>query len=183
MGRLDAPRVDDLRVRALDDPAALEELLVELRPLVLSRCARLLPCPADAEEAAQDALLVVATRLSTFRGSGSFVGWVTVVASNAARGTYRGLKRRHAEQGHVAPPEPVDPRTTSVIAGTRLDVLDALEQLEVAHPELVESFVLRDLAGLTYAEVATETVVPLGTAQARVHRARQFVRRRLLPDA
>ena len=27
-----------------------------------------------------------------------------------------------------------------------------------------------------YAEVATETQVPLGTAQARVHRARQFVR-------
>ena len=42
---------------------------------------------------------------------------------------------------------------------------------------------LRDLAGLTYAEVAAETQVPLGTAQARVHRARQFVRRRLLPGA
>jgi RNA polymerase sigma factor (sigma-70 family) len=178
---LDTPGVDELRARALTDADAMEQLLAQLRPLVLARCSRLLPCPADAEEAAQDALLAVATRLQTFRGTGSFTGWVVVVASNAARGTYRSLKRRSAEQGRTEMAEPVEPRTTSVIAGSRLDLLDALEQLEQAHPELVQAFVLRDLAGLTYSEVATETGVPLGTAQARVHRGRQFVRRRLRP--
>lgn len=182
MARMDDAQVDDLRTRALTDASAMEELLAALQPLVLARCGRLLPCPADAEEAAQDALLAVATKLGTFRGSGSFTGWVVVVASNAARGTYRSLKRRSQERGHVDPTKPVDPRTTSVIAGSRLDLLDAVEQLEAAHPELVESFVLRDLAGLTHAEVAAETRVPLGTAQARVHRGRQFVRRRLRPD-
>ncbi|HEY0237326.1 MAG TPA: sigma-70 family RNA polymerase sigma factor [Friedmanniella sp.] len=179
---MDDVQVEDLRTRALVEPGAMEDLLAALQPLVRARCARLLPCPADAEEAAQDALLAVATRLGTFRGSGSFTGWVVVVASNAARGTYRSLKRRSQERPHVDLAESVDPRTTSVIAGSRLDLLDAVEQLEEAHPELVESFVLRDLAGLTYAEVARETGVPLGTAQARVHRGRQFVRRRLLPD-
>jgi RNA polymerase sigma factor (sigma-70 family) len=182
MARVDDVRVEELRNRALTDPSAMEDLLAALQPLVLARCARLLLYPADAEEAAQDALLTVATRLGTFRGTGSFTGWVVVVASNAARGTYRSLKRRHQERPDLDLVEPVDPRTTSVIAGSRLDLLDAVEQLEAAHPELVESFVLRDLAGLTYAEVATETGVPLGTAQARVHRGRQFVRRRLLPD-
>lgn len=181
MRDLDTPDVDALRARADTDPAAMELLLARLRPLVQARCSRLLPCPADAEEAAQDALLTVATRLGTFSGSGSFTGWVVVVASNAARGTYRSLKRRSAERGHADPPESVDPRTTSVIAGSRLDLLDALEDLGREHPGLVESFVLRDLAGLTYAEVAAETRVPLGTAQARVHRGRQFVRGRLRP--
>lgn len=182
MRDLDSAETAELRTRALTDAAAMEELLARLRPLVLARCARLLTCPADAEEAAQDALLAVATRLETFRGAGSFTGWVVVVASNAARGTYRSLKRRSVEQGRAEPAEPVDPRTTSVIAGSRLDLLDALDDLEEAHPGLVRSFVLRDLAGLTYAEVAAETEVPLGTAQARVHRARQLVRRRLRPD-
>lgn len=182
MARLDDTQVVELLSRALTDPDAMGDLLAAVQPLVRARCARLLPCPADAEEAAQDALLAVATRLGTFRGSGSFTGWVVVVASNAARGTYRSLKRRSQERATVGPVEPVDPRTTSVIVGSRLDLLDAVEQLEVTHPDLVESFVLRDLAGLTYAEVAAQTGVPLGTAQARVHRGRQFVRRRLLPD-
>lgn len=77
------------------------------------------------------------------------------------------------------PPEAVDPRTTSVIAGSRLDLLEALSELEAAHPELAEALVLRDLAALSYAEVARWTGVPLGTAQARIHRARKFMRPRL----
>ncbi|MEU6731678.1 RNA polymerase sigma factor [Streptomyces physcomitrii] len=162
-----------------DGGEALDRLLAEIRPLMLRRCARLLPCLDDAEEACQDALLSVARNLDSFTGAGSFRGWVTVIASNAARATYRRLKRRAETAALIAPPEPVDPRTTSVIAGSRLDLLDALEELEARHPELVESVVLRDLASLSYAEVARRTGVPLGTAQARIHRARRFLRPRL----
>lgn len=178
---LDEKLLDELRLRALTDPHAMEELLAQLRPLVLQRCRRMLPCPADAEEASQDALLAIATHLSTFSGTGSFLGWVVVVASNAARGTYRSLKRRSREHLQDQERERIDPRTTSVIAGSRLDLLDALEDLEAEHPELVASFVLRDLGALSYAEIAEQTRVPLGTVQARIHRARQFVRARLMP--
>jgi len=178
---LDEELIEDLRNRALTDPHAMEELLAQLRPLVLQRCTRMLPCPADGEEASQDALLAIATRLSSFDGTGSFIGWVVVVASNAARGTYRSLKRRSPEHLDDQVRERVDPRTTSVIAGSRLDLLDALEDLEAQHPELVESFVLRDLGSLSYAEIAEQTRAPLGTVQARIHRARQFVRTRLVP--
>ena len=177
---IDAEDLDTLRRAALSgDADALEQLLTAVRPLVLRRCSRLLPCASDAEEAAQDALMVVATKLSTYSGSGSFVGWVTVVASNCARSTYRSLKRRGAEFTTAVMPEDLDPRTTSVIAGSRLDLLEAIEALEATHPDLVQSFVLRDLAALPYAEVAEADGVPLGTAKARIHRARAFVRTRL----
>ena len=65
---LDEGLIDELRIRALNDPHAMEELLAQLRPLVLQRCTRMLPCGADAEEASQDALLAIATRLSSFSG-------------------------------------------------------------------------------------------------------------------
>lgn len=181
MPPLDEEWIDELRRRALVEPHAMDELLTQRRPLVLRRCTRMLPCQADAEEASQDALLAIATRLSTFNGSGSFTGWVVVVASNAARGTYRSLKRRSRELAHDPGLEHIDPRTTSVIAGSRLDLLDALEDLEAKHPELVEPFVLRDLGALSYAEIAEQTRAPLGTVQARIHRARRFVRARLVP--
>ncbi|MFJ9906173.1 RNA polymerase sigma factor [Streptomyces sp. NPDC101152] len=160
------------------DRAALERLLVRLRPTVMRRCSRFLPHHADAEEAAQDALLSISTHLQDYSGRGSFLGWVTVIASNAARSTYRSMRRR-AEDSHAFLPEGADPRTTSVIAGTRLDLMDSLAALEERHPALVESFVLRGLGDLTYAQVAEITDAPLGTVKDRIHQARRFMRDRL----
>ena len=132
--------------------------------------------PEDAEEAAQDALLLVATKIGTFTGRSRFTTWLHTVASNSARTTYRSLKRRAAERAVEELPVKVDPRTTSVIAGSRLDLLEALEVLQASHPELVEPLVLRDVQQLDYAEIARQLDVPLGTVKARIHHARQAVR-------
>jgi len=172
--------LDELvRAAQAGDPGALDDLLVRIRPRVLQRCARLLPHHQDAEEAAQDALLLISTKLDTYTGRGSFLGWVTVVTSNSARATYRSLKRRSETTGAVAVPESADPRTTSVIAGTRLDLLESLNELERRHPALLEPFVLRDLGSLPYEEIAEITDAPLGTVKDRIHQARKFMRERL----
>jgi RNA polymerase sigma-70 factor (ECF subfamily) len=76
-------------------------------------------------------------------------------------------------------PDAPDPRTTSVIAGTRLDLLDALDELEQSHPVLVESFVLRDLGEMSYTEIAELTDTKLGTVKDRIHQARKFMVPRL----
>ena len=54
--------------------------------------------PQDAEEATQDALLLVATKIHTFGGRSKFTTWLHAVASNSARSTYRTLKRRAGER-------------------------------------------------------------------------------------
>lgn len=171
---------DELVARArAGDTAALDDLLRQVRPHLVRRCARILPHPHDAEEAAQEALVTVATHLSDFDGRGSFAGWVGVIATNQARMTYRSLKRRFAEhRGEL--PDVLDPRRTSVIAGSRLDLLEAIEALEAKHPETVEAFVLRDLGTLPYDDIAVQLGVPLGTVKARIHTARGFVRGRLV---
>lgn len=166
--------LDDLAELARrGDQAALDEVLLRIRPLVLRRCAKFLPHQADAEDAAQEAMLIISSKITTYAGRGSFVGWVTVITSNAARATYRSLRDRSDRLSSVGVvPEPPDARTTSVIAGTRLDLLEALNELEQSHPALVESFVLRDLGELTYAEIAQITQTRLGTVKDRIHRAR-----------
>ncbi|MFC5678462.1 RNA polymerase sigma factor [Aeromicrobium endophyticum] len=160
------------------EPHAMDDLLAAARPLVLRRCAKFLPYRDDAEEAAQEALLTIATRLDDFGGRGSFAGWVTVIASNQALQTYRSMKKRFGDVESEAAGDRPDPRTTSVIAGTRLDLLDALEQLQLDHPAVVEAFVLRDLGALPYDEIAQLTGAPLGTVKARIHTARAYVRER-----
>jgi RNA polymerase sigma factor (sigma-70 family) len=122
----------------------------------------------------------VATKIHTFKGTGTFAGWLTIVATNCARQTYRSLKRRSMERTIENLPEPVDPRRTSVIAGSRLDLLEALDALEAEHPHLVQPLVLRDLGALSYAEIAHELQVPLGTVKARIHHARKEVAERLM---
>jgi RNA polymerase sigma factor (sigma-70 family) len=175
--------IEDLAKRAsAGDQEALGELLKRVEPDVLQRCRRLLPCPEDAEEAAQDALLDVARGIGQFESRSKFTTWLYVVATNSSRRKYRELRRRAAEHpmGEAAPLLP-DPRTTSVIAGSRVDFLDALERLEREHPSLVVPLVYRDVCEMDYAEIVMRTGLPLGTVKSRLHTARGLVRGWLAP--
>lgn len=167
------------RRAAAGDAAATDELIRAVQPQVLRHCARFLPYRQDAEEACQDVLLKIATKIGTFQGRSKFSTWLYEVTSNQARQTYRTLRRRAAERSTDLPIERPDPRTTSVIAGSRLDLLDALERLETRHPDLVAAFVLRDLSDLEYADIARHLDVPVGTVKARIHHARRHVRESL----
>ncbi|MEV1144539.1 RNA polymerase sigma factor [Micromonospora sp. NPDC049799] len=159
------------------DAAALDALLVAVRPEVLRLCARLLPHREDAEEACQDALLALSVGISRFEGRSSFHTWLYRLTANRARSTYRVLRRRWLVEAHGVPlPEMPDPRRTSVIAGTRLDLLDALDAVR---PDLAEVVTLRDVLGLGYREIAALVGVPEGTVKSRIHQARQQVRQRM----
>jgi RNA polymerase sigma factor (sigma-70 family) len=169
------------RRAAAGDGAALEQLLRVIEADVLRRTSRFLPNREDAEEAAQDALLQVARRIGSFEGRSKFSTWLYVVVANAARQTYRDLKRRSREQslGTEEQTRP-DPRTTSVIAGSRVDLLEALEKLEGSRPQLVAPLVYRDLLDLDYEEIARRLDLPLGTVKSRLSQARQQVREYLI---
>ncbi|MFY1585575.1 RNA polymerase sigma factor [Micromonospora sp. WMMD734] len=173
-----ADDIDELaRAAARGDPGALDALLTAVRPEVLRLCGRLLPHREDAEEACQDALLAVARGIGRFEGRSSFHTWLYRLTANRARSTYRTLRRRwQVEAGGVPLPDPPDPRRTSVVAGTRLDLLDALDAVR---PEAAEALTLRDLLGLSYREIATLLDLPEGTVKSRVHQARRQVRERL----
>jgi RNA polymerase sigma factor (sigma-70 family) len=166
---------------AAGDGAALDGLLRQIQPEVLRRCARFLPHRQDAEEAAQDVLLQVARNIHRFEGRSKFSTWLHVIIANCSRQTYRALKRRFAEQASAdLPLERPDPRTTSVIAGSRIDLLDALEKLDRNKPNLVAPVVLRDICQLEYAEIAELLGVPLGTIKSRIHDGRKQVQQSLL---
>ena len=173
----EADELDALAARAAaGDRAALEELLARSSRAYAGSAAGCCCSTRTPRRPAQDALLLVATKIDTFGGRSRFTTWLHAVASNSARSTYRTLKRRSAERPTDELPVHADPRTTSVIAGSRLDLLDALEILGTDHPELVEPLVLRDVQELDYNEIAALLDIPLGTVKSRIHSARNAVR-------
>jgi RNA polymerase sigma factor (sigma-70 family) len=165
------------RRAAAGDSAALDALLSAMRPEALRLCARFLPNREDAEEACQDTLLAVARGIGQFQGRSSFRTWLHRLAANRARSTYQVLRRRSAGEATGVPlPDRADPRRTSVVAGTRLDLLDALHGLP---PEYAEAAALRDVLGLSYREIATLLEVPEGTVKSRIHEARRRLRQQM----
>lgn len=177
-GGYSADEIDDLARRAqAGESDALEDLLGAIRPRALNVCRGVLPYSGDAEDACQEALLNIATKIASWAGRGRFTTWMHVVAVNSARSTYRRLKNQATptdfEDGlHDRP----DPRTTSVIAGTRLDLLEAMEIIERDHPQFVEPLLLRDVYGMAYEDIAQQVGAPLGTVKAQIHHGRKLAR-------
>jgi RNA polymerase sigma-70 factor, ECF subfamily len=168
--------IDELARRARDgDRDALELLLAAIRPRALNVCRGVLPYTPDAEDACQEALINIANKIGSWGGRGRFTTWMHVVAVNSARTTYRRMKNQ-AVASDVLPQEKPDPRTTSVIAGTRLDLLEAMESIERDHPQYVQPLLLRDVYGMSYEEIAEQVGAPLGTVKAQIHHGRKLAR-------
>ncbi len=168
--------IDELARRAQDgDRDALEQLLGAIRGRTLNVCRGVLPYTPDAEDACQEALINIATKIGSWGGRGRFTTWTHVIAVNSARSTYRRM-RNQAVATDVMETHTPDPRTTSVIAGTRLDLLEAMETLERDHPQYVEPLLLRDVYGMPYDEIAEQVGAPLGTVKAQIHHGRKLVR-------
>lgn len=165
------------REASAGSPVALNALLVVVRPETLRLCGRFLPNREDAEEACQDTLWAVARGIGDFHGRSTFRTWLRSLAANRARSTYQAIRRRHDVEAAGTPlPDRPDPRRTSVVAVTRLGLMDALDGLP---PEYAEAVSLRDVLGLSYGDIAALLDIPEGTVKSRIHEARRRLRLRL----
>ncbi|MBU2551938.1 MAG: RNA polymerase sigma factor [Proteobacteria bacterium] len=78
--------------------AALEEVVRQVQDRIYGLALRMLYHPADAEDATQEILIKIVTRLDGFRGESAFTTWVWRVASNHLLTT----RKRRAERAAVS---------------------------------------------------------------------------------
>ena len=162
---------------AAGSAASLERFLELARPVLLARCRKVLPDPGDAEDACQEAMLVVARRIGSFEHRSRVSTWLYRIAVNAAIDTYRRLRSRAAvlDPGDLFA-EAASRGRTSVLAGNRIDLVEAFDHVD---PHFTEPVALRDLVGLDYDEIADALGVPVGTVKSRIHEGRARLRTRL----
>ena len=98
-----------LAVRAQDgDRAALTALVERHEPRVRRLAGYLLNDPQDAEDAAQEALAKVLTRIDQFRGEARFATWLYSLVTNTCRDLGERQRRRQHQALETAPGGGVD---------------------------------------------------------------------------
>jgi RNA polymerase sigma factor (sigma-70 family) len=163
----------ELALRAQSGDTRAFEQLVEPHREVMFRVAYLIVRnAADAEEAAQDALVKAWRALNRFRPHSPVRPWLVAIAANEARNRQRGTGRRErlalrtiaSSSGGAAP----SPEELTVAAAERRRLLDAVEQLPDGQRLVLEC---RYLLSLSEEETAAALGIPRGTVKSRAARA------------
>ena len=170
------------------DRRALEMLLAEHAPRVARYALRMCRNRADAEEVVQETLIAAARTLATFRGDSAVSTWLyTIARSFCIKQRRRGRSVRQADTSFD------DPRSLTALTLTDEDdqpdralgdreLGEAVDEAIAAlAPMYREVLILRDVEGLSAAEVAETLGVGVDAVKSRLHRARLAVRERLSP--
>jgi len=140
--------------------------------------------PEDAADLAQDVLVTLLRTLRRFRGDASLSTWTYVVARRACA-RRRGRDQRqssldHPSHAHLR--ERPDPEAGPAPRLERRELAERLESAIAALPEPQRAvLVLRDVEGLSAAEVGEVLGLGERAVKSRLHRARLAVRARLAP--
>jgi RNA polymerase sigma-70 factor (ECF subfamily) len=131
---------------------------------------------ADAEDVVQEACLRALKGLETYAG-GNARAWLLAITRNTAfTWLARNRPRALVASEDVEAEQPTDNSATpeeALIAKADAAALEtAIFNLQ---PPFKETFVLRDINGLSYREIAEVTEVPIGTVMSRLARARSLL--------
>lgn len=178
------------------DERAFQELVHTYQDRIFGLVYRMIGNRQEAEDIAQEVFISVHRGIANYRGEGRFYTWLYRIASNTCKNRIKYLKGRNfhrasdidetpaahtqGEAGPVVALQSVVPGPEATVVGDRLEraIQYEIAQLEPEHRLLI---VLRDIQGLSYAEILRITGLQEGTLKSRLHRARLALKARLEP--
>jgi RNA polymerase sigma-70 factor, ECF subfamily len=166
------------RARA-GDTAAFEHLVHRYSGPVYRITLRVLGDAHTAQDAAQETFVIAWWRLRDIRTGQAFAAWLYRVATTSA---LRAVRARRPQTDLDAVPPPASPSGDPEQEALAGDLLEALRRaLGRLTPEQRVCWVLRELEGLSYEEIAAATRCGPDTVRGRLHRARIRLAEELTP--
>lgn len=173
--------------RTSEDPArAVERMVSEHGGALYAMASRFCGSRDEAEDLVQEVFLSVYRSWDGFRGEASEKTWLYRIAANACQRMHR---RRAGEPERIGSLEELmrfgdplvaEPRADAEDPGSKQQRAEARERIEAAIAALPEDFrvplVLKEIAGLSVADVSAVLGLEPGTVRSRVHRARMKLR-------
>lgn len=145
-----------------------EQLVADNSRAVATYARALTNDPWTADDAVQETFLRAWKYQDSFRGDGSYEGWLIRICRNVVidLGTKRGSERLD-----VVPFQPgADPWATDVDHEAAFDLDEALRELPIAQREIIT---LCGVLGYDYESAAVLLDLPIGTVRSRLNRARK----------
>ncbi|MCD7845800.1 MAG: sigma-70 family RNA polymerase sigma factor [Oscillospiraceae bacterium] len=157
------------------DTGAFEALVKANETMVYNLALHMLSDPQDALDASQEAFFRAWRGLDSFRGDSKFSVWLYRLTGNVCLDMLRArrdsLPLTDAE-GRELPL--TDSRPSPEEAAERSERRQAVrEGMARLEPEFRQALALRELCGLSYAEIAQAAGLEPGTVKSRIFRARQ----------
>ncbi len=163
------------------DADAFIALCAPLEGMVYRHCLQMLKNPADAQDAAQEALLRAFRAIRTFEERSELATWLFKIAHNISLDFLkRAYRQRESasledmrEQGFEPQANGASPEDAYVRASER----DALREAVAALPERQQALLsLRYGDGMSYEQIARAMSLTLGTVKSALNRAREDLR-------
>jgi len=163
------------------DPAGYDSLITAHRERALRLATGILNGKDEAEDAVQEAFLRAFAQMDQFRGESRFATWFhkIVVRSclNRMRTPWWKRERRPRVNDFVEEDEGWRLQSSNPSSTPESDLKMQVEQmLSSLTPSLRAAFLLREVEGLDYTEIADTLQIPVGTVRSRLSAAREQFR-------
>jgi RNA polymerase sigma-70 factor (ECF subfamily) len=173
------------------DARAFQELVVRYRGRLLNFVGRMIGDRERAEDLVQEAFMRIYRHLHRFDPTKKFSTWIYTIASNLAKNELRNRSRSPLMYYQSLDPQGDEDRRPLQFedSTSRPDDMYAnrclREMVDVTvatlSPHHREVFVMRELEGRSYQEIAKLTHCNLGTVKSRLNRARHAFAERIAP--
>lgn len=165
------------------DPAALRALLVMRERSILFRAARILNDIRDAEDAAQEVMIVVFNKISSLRDAALFDAWLGRIIVNICNNIHHKNNRRGGElniEDHLGNIQEEDPGLLPEASAERKEEAAAVRNQIAELPEKRRRAIeLYYMENKSYAEIAEELKVAVPTVSAHINQAKKDLRKRM----
>jgi RNA polymerase sigma factor (sigma-70 family) len=172
---------DTIRRAVAGDRNALEAVVVATQDDVYRLCLRMLGSQAEAQDCAQEILIKIVTRLSTFRGESAFRTWVWTIGTRHVMAFRRGALERTVDFASIeamidagagaTPIEDDEAEIQRLAEEVRLGCTQAMLVALDRNQRVV--YVLSDIFALTSEQVAEVVAIAPPVARKRLQRARE----------
>jgi RNA polymerase sigma factor (sigma-70 family) len=154
------------------DPRAIATLLDGSHAHVQRFARTLCSSPEDAEDAAQEALIVLYRKIGTLRVTAALAAWMFQIVRNEC------IRRSRLAFHRPLSPAIAEPSAEDA-ALARLEIERIVDSIAGLPPEQRAVLVLRDVQGLSGAATAQALGLSRAAMKSRLHRGRETLRSRL----